>query len=138
MITQAMCASFKLELLSGQHDLTTDALMLALYKSTASLDSGTTEYVTGGELDDPAYPIGGQALTVAAPVIANASAILTFDNLTFTDLTQNPRGALIYNASKSNKAIMVLDFGFDQISIDGKLTIRFPALTSETAILRIA
>ena len=138
-ITQAMCTSFKTELLGGVHDLDTDEIKIALYTSSATLDASTGAYTTTGETSGTGYTAGGNTLTGAT--ISNPSgttAVVDFDNTQWLSSTITARGALIYNASKANRAIAVLDFGSDKTSTAGDFTIQFPTPDASNAILRIA
>lgn len=141
-ITQAMCTSFKVDLLRGVHDFTAstgDAFKLALYTSSASLDASTTTYSSSNEVPDSGtYAAGGGTLTNITPSSSGTTALTDFDDLSFTSATITARGALIYNSTNSNKAVAVLDFGGDKTSTSGTFTIQFPAATSSDAIIRIS
>lgn len=137
-ITQAICASFKQELLGGTHDLDTDTLKIALYSSSATLNSATTAYSTTNEITGTGYTAGGATLSGAAISLDSTTAILDFTDVSWSTATFTARGALIYNSSKSNKAIAVLDFGGDQSVTAGTFTIQFPAADATNAIIRLA
>jgi len=137
-ITQAMCTSFKTELLGGVHDLDTDAIKIALFTSTATLGAATTAYSTTNEVSGTGYTAGGNTLTGAAISASGTTAIVDFDNTTWASSTITARGAMIYNSSKSDRAIAILDFGADKTSTDGDFTIQFPVADASNAILRIA
>ena len=142
-ITQAIANSFKKELLEGQHEFQFggDKFKLALYSSSATLNSTTTSFTTTSEVGNSGtYASGGGALVQPNPStsIASGVAIVTFDNLSFTSASITARGALIYNTSATNKAVAVLDFTSDKVSTDGTFTIIFPAFTTAAAILRIS
>lgn len=141
-ITQAMCTSFKVELLQGVHDFTAstgDVFKLALYTSSATLDATTTVYSSSDEVSNSGtYSAGGGTLTNITPTASGTTALTDFDDLSFTSATITARGALIYNSSEADKAVAVLDFGGDKISTAGTFTIQFPAATSSDAIIRIS
>ncbi len=137
-ITQAMCTSFKSELLGGIHDLDTDAIKIALYTSAATLDATTTVYSATNESSGAGYTAGGNTLTGAAISTSGTTAIVDFADTSWTSATITARGALIYNSSKANRAIAVLDFGSDRSSSAGTFTIQFPTPDASNAILRIA
>jgi len=138
-ISQAMCSSFKPEILGGTHDLDTDVIKIALYVSTATLSAATTAYTTSGEVaDGGAYLAGGIQLTSPVISLDGTTGICDFADATWPAATITARGALIYNSSKSNKAIAVLDFGADKISTAGAFTVIMPAAAAATAIVRIA
>jgi len=139
-ITQAMCTSFKQELLTGTHNFTTgqDTIKLALYTSSASLDASTTAYSTSNEVSGTGYSAVGNTLTHVTPTTGGTTAFTDFDNTSFTSSSITARGALIYNSSQSDKAICVLDFGSDKTSSNGTFSIVFPNAAASTAIIRIA
>ena len=142
-ITQAIANSFKKELLEGQHEFQFggDKFKLALYSSSATLNSATTSFTTTGQVGNSgSYTSGGGALVQPNPStsVASGVAIVDFNDLSFTGATITARGALIYNTSASNKAVAVLDFTSDKVSTDGTFTIIFPAFTTSAAILRIS
>ena len=142
-ITQAVANSFKKEVLEGKHDFQFsggDNFKLALYVSTATLNSSTTAYTASGEVSASGqYTAGGGALVKPNPCtsVASGVAIVDFSDLSFTGVTLTARGALIYNTSNSNSAVAVLDFGSDKTATSGTFTIQFPAFTTSAAILRI-
>lgn len=140
-ISQAMCTSFKTELLTATHDFSAsggDAFKLALYTSSASLDASTTAYTTSNEVSGTGYTAAGSSLTNVAPTSSGTTAFTDFNDLTFSSSTITARGALIYNSSDSNKAVCVLDFGSDKTSTNGDFTIQFPTADASNAIIRIA
>lgn len=143
-ITQAIANSFKKELLEGEHNFKSsggDNFKLALYVSTATLNSATTAYTASGEVGNSGqYTAGGGALVNAGTSITAGVARVDFNNLSFTGVTLTARGALIYNTSATvaNAAVAVLDFGGDKTATSGTFTIQFPAPTSSAAILRIS
>jgi hypothetical protein len=141
-ITQALCTSFKVEILQGIHDFTAstgDAFKLALYSSSATLDATTTAYSSSNEVaDSGTYAAGGGTLTNITPTSSGTTAFTDFADLSFTSATITARGALIYNSTDSNRAVAVLDFGGDKISTTGTFTIQFPVADASNAIIRIA
>jgi hypothetical protein len=137
-ITQAMCSSFKQQILLGEHDLDTDVIKIALYTSAATLSAATTAYTTSDEVVGTGYTAGGNTLAGATVSLTGTTAFVDFSDTTWTTATITARGALIYNSSKSNKAIAVLDFGSDKTSTAGSFTVQFPANDSSSAVVRIA
>lgn len=137
-ITQAMCSSFKQQILLGEHDLDTDVIKLALYTSAATLSAATTTYSTSDEVVGTGYTAGGNTLTGATVSLSGTTAYVDFSDTTWSTATITARGALMYNSSKSNKAIAVLDFGADKTSTAGDFTVQFPTNDSSSAIVRIA
>ena len=137
-ITQALASSFKQELLQGVHNFsasTGDTFKIALYTSSATLSSATTAYTTSGETTGTGYTAGGQTLTNLGVSLSGTTAYLSFDNVTWTTATITAAGALIYNSSKSNKAVAILSFGGSYSSTAGNFTVTYPANTSTTAII---
>lgn len=139
-ISQAMCSSFKQQLFLGEHDLDTDTIKMALYISAATLDASTTVYSTSNEVSSSGtnYTAGGNTLTGATVSLSGTTAFVDFADTSWTTATFTARGALIYNSSKSNKAIAVLDFGSDKTATSGTFTVQMPANTSTDALIRIA
>ena len=146
--TNAICNSFKKELLQGSHDFDTsgnggDTFKLAMYTSVATLGASTTNYATTNEVSSSGYTAGGSALVNQGVKVSSAIAITDFADLSFTGVTLTARGALIYNTqtnggSNTTDAVAVLDFGGDKTATSGTFTIQFPAFTTSAAILRIA
>jgi len=146
-ITQAMCTSFKVELLNGIHAFgttvvrgatTADTFEIALFTDSATLDATTTAYSTSNEVTGTGYTAGGNTLTTVAPTSSGTTAFLDFNDTTWSTATITARGALIYNSTQSDKAVAVIDFGADKTSTAGDFTIVFPAADASNAIIRIA
>lgn len=146
-ITQAMCTSFKVEILDGIHAFgttvaragtTADTFKIALYTSSATLDATTTAYSATNEVSGTGYTAGGETLTVVSPTSSGTTAYLDFNDVTWSTATITARGALIYNDTQSDKAVAVLDFGSDKTSTAGDFTIVFPTADASNAIIRIA
>jgi hypothetical protein len=133
-----MASSFKSELLGGIHDLDTDVIKIALYTSSATLGAATTAYTTSNEVVGTAYVAGGNTLTSPVISLDGTTGICDFADSTWAAATITARGALIYNSSKANRAIAVLDFGADKTSTDGDFTVIMPAASAATAIIRIS
>jgi len=141
-ITQAMCTSFKVALLDGEMDFSSDTsqtFKIALYTSSATLGAATTAYSTTNEVTGTGYTAGGNTLTIAAnPASSGTTAFLDFTDTTWTTATITARGALIYKSGGGDPAVAVLDFGSDKTSTAGNFTIQFPAADASNAIVRIA
>ncbi len=140
-ITQAMCTSFKVELLTATHNFTAstgDTFKIALYTSSATLGASTTAYTVTNEVSGTGYTAGGNTLTNVTPTSSGTTAFTDFADTTWSAATITARGALIYNSSKSDKAVCVLDFGSDKTSTAGNFTIVFPTADASNAIIRIA
>jgi len=147
-ISQAMATSFKVEILDGIHNFGTgvvrastaaDTFKIALYTSSATLDSTTTVYTTSNEVVGTGYTAGGNTLTISqVPTSTSTTAWLDFADTTWSTSTITANGALIYNSTQSNKAVAILAFGGDKTSTAGDFTIIFPTANSSSAIIRIA
>lgn len=138
MIQQGACNSFRVQLLSGVHDFSTDHIYIALYYESATLGVSTTVYTSTGEVSGSGYASGGQLLTGQTILSTNGVAWVSWNDVTWTvDAGFYARGCLIYNASKGNKAVMVLDFGLDRYSSNGSFMVRWPPNPSLNAVLRI-
>ena len=140
-ITPAMCTSFKKELLEGTHNFKNSGggtFKLALFTSSATLGASTTAYATSQEVSGTGYTAGGEALTRVDPTTSGTTAFTDFADLTFSTATITANGALIYNSSASDKAVIVLAFGGDKTSTAGDFTIQFPTADASNAIIRIA
>jgi hypothetical protein len=136
-ITQAMCTSFKAEILDEQHDLAADTIKIALYTSSASLDASTTAYSTSNEVSGSGYTAGGETLGSKTVSTSGTTAFFDAADPTWTSASFTARGALIYNDTNGDKAIAVLDFGGDFTVSSGTFQIVFPA-AGASAIIRIA
>lgn len=138
-ITAAFCNSYKQELLQGVHEAA-DTYMIALYGTTSSnLSKSTTAYTTDGETSGTGYTAGGAALVGYSANLFGDVAVVDFTtDPTWPTSTITASGALIYNASQSNKACVVLSFGSDIVSTAGTFTVTFPAMGSTTGLIRIA
>ena len=141
--TNAICNSFKKELLEATHNFSNpggNSFKLSMYTNSATLGKSTTSFTTGNEVSSPSggYSSGGKALVNAGTSLATNTAITDFADLSFVGVTLTARGALIYNDTNSDKAVAVLDFGGDKTATSGTFTIQFPAFTTRAAILRIA
>jgi|TARA_R110001599_G_scaffold55170_2_gene152851 hypothetical protein len=141
-ITQAMCTSFKVQLMTATHNFTASSgntFKLALYTSSASLGAATTAYSSTNEASGTNYSAGGAALTNVTPVASGTTAIGDFADLTFSNATITANGCVIYNDTASgDPSVCVLAFGGDKTSTAGDFTIQFPAADASNAIIRIA
>ena len=169
-LTQAMCTSFKRQILLSAHNMrpTTsggNTFKIALYTSTGTYDANTTAYSSTNEVTGTNYTAGGNTLTgtgnnVSSTALTTSTGVgfATFANTTWATSTITARGALIYNntglgraatstnndwsgsanATATNAAVCVLDFGSDKTSTAGDFTINFPTFDNANAIIRIA
>ena len=136
MISQTLCTSFKKQLLLAVHDFSTDTFKIALYTANANLGADTTVYTVTGEITGTGYTAGGIALTGVTVNESGTTAYVDFDNATWNPAAFTTRGALIYNASKSNKAVAVLDFGADKTAVN-QFVVTMPANTATSALIRL-
>jgi len=143
-IASAICNSFKQEILVATHDFTSstgDTFKLALYTSSATLGASTTAYSDTNEITNTsgtAYTAGGENLTSTTPVLDSSTAVCDFNDISWTSASFTANGCLIYNSSKSNKAVCAIAFGSDKTVTTGTFTIQFPTADASDAIVRIA
>lgn len=137
-LTQCMTTSFKTGLFAGTHDMDTDTFKMALYTSSATLDATTTAYSATDEVSGTGYTAGGATMSGAAISSSGTTAFVDFSDVTWATATITARGALIYNSSKSNAAVAVLDFGADKTSTAGDFVVIMPTADASNALLRIA
>ena len=154
-ITQAVCTSFKGELLGGIHNFnqgsgggtttttgTGNTFKIALYTSSVTLAASTTAYSATNEVSGTNYSAGGNTLTNVDPSTSGTTALTDFADSTWSSATITANGALIYNSSTTagtaDRAVVVLAFGGDKTSTAGDFTITFPAADASNAIIRIA
>ncbi len=135
-ITAGIATAFKQALLGGTYD-TADDLKIALYASTANLGPSTATYTATGEASGAGYTAGGKSLSGKVTGGAGEAVWLDFADISWDSATITARGALIYNASKSNAAVAVLDFGADISSSGASFTVEFPAADADNAIIVI-
>lgn len=136
-IVQGPTTSFLLELLQGIHDLDGDTLKIALYSSSADLGPSTTAYSTTNEVSGTGYSAGGSSLTAT---LANGTltGYVDFADVSWATSTLTARCALIYNSSKSNRSIFVLDFGTDKSSSSSTFSVVFPAPPNAVMIIAMS
>ena len=143
-IVQAMCTSFKVELMQAVHNFTNttgNTFKLALFRAQASISgtfgAGTTNYSDMGadQATGTNYTAGGSALTNVTPTSSGTTAYTDFADLVFTNVTITTSGCLIYNSSASNKAVAVFNFGGDKTATAGDMTIIFPTADASSAII---
>lgn len=136
MIVQTQTTSFKAELYEGIHDLIDDTIKIALFNGNANLVASTTVYSTNEEVTGTGYTAGGNTLTGATVRSSGTTAYVSFDNTAWSSASFTCRGALIYNASKANRSVAVLNFGSDKTVENGTFTIEFPTNDVNSAIIR--
>lgn len=131
--------SFLTELYQAIHDFTVDTFNIALYTSSATMDATTTAYSATNETAGAGYAAGGAALAGAALTTYSTQngfiVTVTFTSPTWAAATFTARGALIYNASKANRSVYVLDFGADKTKSGTPFTVIIPT-GANTALIR--
>ena len=141
-ITQAMCTSFKKELLEAKHNFLLsggNTFKIALYTSSATLSAATTAYSATNEVSGTNYSAAGNTLTRVDPSSSGTTGFTDFADTTWASSTITARGAVIYNDTASgDPSVLVLNFGSDKASSSGDFTIAFPAADASNAIIRIA
>jgi len=146
-IVQSATTSFKVELPQGVHNFgptSPDTFKIALYTGAASINQTTTVYTTSNEVVGPGYTAGGNTLTITTtPTASNNSAgiptaYFSFANTTWSGATFTARGALVYNVTKANRSVIVLDFGSDKTVNNDTFQIIFPTADANSAIVRIS
>ena len=141
-ITQAMCTSFKKELMEAKHNFLLsggNTFKIALYTSSATLSAATTAYSATNEVSGTNYSAAGNTLTRIDPSSSGTTAFTDFSDTTWSSSTITARGAVIYNDTASgDPSVIVLSFGADKTSTAGDFTITFPTADASDAIIRIA
>lgn len=136
-IQSALCTSFRQEILSGVHDVLNDDLRIALFDADSGLNTQTTEYTTSNEVVGPGYDAGGLLLTGKNIVVDNDVVVLDFDDPQWFAASFTARVALVYNASKANRAIAVIDLQFNRTGTGGAFTLVLPPPTSTAGLIRL-
>ena len=136
MIQQGQTYSFRKELYEGVHDLSTDVLKMALFTADADLPLSTTAYSTSNEASGTGYSAGGKTCeNVTINVSCTGEVYVSFDDISWTG-SFTCRGALIYNTSKANRSVALLDFGADKTIAGRTLTVTLPANAADAALIR--
>lgn len=141
-ITQAMCTSFKKELLEAKHNFLLtggNTFKIALYSSSATMDASTAAYTTTNEITGTNYTAKGNTLTRIDPSSSSTTALTDFADTSWSTATFTARGAMIFNEDTvGDTSVLVLDFGADKTATAGTFTIAFPTADASNAIIRIA
>lgn len=137
-IYQGLTTSFKVDLLNGEQNVASDTLYMALYTAYATLDADTTVYTATNEISGTGYIAGGNVLSNVTVKSSSNTVYVSFDNVVWNPAEFTTRGALIYNSTKSNASIAVLDFGADKIQTgNNTFTVTLPSDTASSALIRI-
>ena len=143
-ISQTTTTSFRVQLLQAVHNFDSDTFKIALYTGAADIGPDTTTYTSIGEASGTGYTAGGETLTVSTTptygtnTYGAVTAYISFANVSWNSASFTARGALIYNSSKSDKSVAVLDFGADKTVTNGTFTVQFPTADANSAIVRIS
>jgi hypothetical protein len=152
--TQAVCRSFKTELMSGVHAFgttvvragtTADTFKAALYLASATMDKTATAYTATGEVSGTNYSAGGVTVTNAtAPTLSTDTSCWTPSaNVVFgsagtpVTLSTSFDCMLLYNSTQSNKAVATYTFGSQTVTA-GVFTLTVPTNDASNALLRLA
>lgn len=137
-IQQGLTISFKEEMLQAGQNLLTDTLKMALYTAFSDISPNTTVYTTTDEVSGTGYSAGGVVITGVTinADVDNTIVYVNFDNVSWPGANFVARGALIYNVTRANKSVAVLDFGSDKTFNAATNTVTMPVNTSTTALLR--
>jgi hypothetical protein len=125
-IETALCRSYKAEVMDGVHSLS-DEYRMALYTEAAVLDGETKAYTADGEVEGRGYEAGGIVLTGIASGFSGNAAIINFDQPEWRQATFEAAGALVYNASKDNRAVAALSFGGNVVCRNGRFAVNMPS-----------
>jgi len=147
--SQAICTSFKQELLNGHHAFGTsvtrggtgaDTFKAALYLASATYGASTTAYSATGEVSGTNYTAGGATFTWAAPATSGTTAYSTPSaTISWTTVTLSTAfdAVLLYNSTQSNKAVAVYTFGSQTVTA-GNFSLTMPTNDSSTGLLRLS
>lgn len=138
MIQQGLTISFKQGMLQMEQNLATDTLKIALYTALADIGPSTTVYTTANEVSGTGYVAGGVTLTgtTISTDTTTGTVYVDFADVSWPGANFTARGALIYNTTRSNKSVAVLDFGSDKSFTAISNTVTMPANTASTALIR--
>lgn len=136
MIVQTITTSFIVDMFNGVQDLSTDTIKMALYTADANLDANTTVYSSTSEVTSANYTAGGEVCLNVTVSQSNGTVYVSFDNVSWFNVSFTCRGALIYNASKSNKSVAILNFGSDKTA-GPNFVVTLPANTPTSALIRV-
>jgi hypothetical protein len=138
MIQQGLTNSFKQQMLQAEQNIVTDTLRMALYTALADVGPTTAVYTTANEISGTGYTAGG-ALVTGATVsvdVQSGTVYVNFADVPFPGASFSARGALIYNVTRGNKTVAVLDFGSDKTFTSTSNTVTMPVNSATTALIR--
>lgn len=132
--------SFLDELTQAIHNLDTDTLKMALFSASAAINGSTTAYSTTDEISGTGYTAGGKIMTLASGYPALDTSLMTksfrFDNTQWTNATFSAACALIYNSSKANRSVLVIDFGGTRSVASNTFAVAFPLTLPPPIVIR--
>jgi hypothetical protein len=146
-IAQTSTTSFKVELLQAVHNFgptSADTFKIALYTALSTIGPSTAVYTTTAEVVGAGYTAGGNTLVISTSPTSGSNnlsvptAFISFANSSWPASTFTARGALIYNSTKGNKSVAVLDFGADKTVSNDTFQVIFPTADATSAIVRIS
>ena len=140
-IQQGLTNSFKQEMLQAGQNLATDTLRMALYTAFSDIGPLTTVYTTSNEVTGTGYTAGGVTITgvtITTDTTGPKAGTVYVDvnSVAWPGASFVARGALIYNVTRSNKTVAVLDFGSDKTFTSANNTVTLPVNTATTALIR--
>jgi hypothetical protein len=140
-IQQGLTNSFKQEMLQMGQNLATDTLKMALYTAFSDIGPLTTVYTATNEVTGTGYTVGGVVMTgvtisTETTGVNSGTVYVDFANVSWPGANFTARGALIYNVTRNDKSVAVLDFGSDKIFSSVSNTVVMPENTATTALIR--
>ena len=138
-IQQGLTNSFKQDMLQAGQNIITDTLYMSLYTGFSDIGPLTTAYTATNEVVGTGYTAGGVQVTGAVLSTDTTTGLVyvNFNNVSWPGANFTARGALIYNTSKSNKSVLVLDFGSDKSFNTTNNTVTMPVNSATTALIRL-
>jgi hypothetical protein len=137
MITHGIALEAKKALITGVHQ-PGDDYRIALYSASAKIGPTTKAYTTEGEIKGLGYTAGGVTLKGHRTGIIGKNAFITFDDVVLKSATFAAAGAMIYNASKGNAALIVLSIGSEKHVYNSTFELKFPKPTETSALILLA
>ena len=137
MIIHGIALEAKKALITGVHQ-PGDDYRIALYSASAKIGPTTKAYTTDGEIKGLGYTAGGVALKGHRTGIIGKNAFITFDDVILKSATFSAAGAMIYNASKGNAALIILSIGSEKHVYNSTFELKFPKPTETSALILLA
>ena len=137
MIIHGIALEAKKALITGVHQ-PGDDYRIALYSAAAKIGPTSKAYTTEGEIKGIGYTAGGVTLKGHRTGIIGKNAFITFDDVILKSATFSAAGAMIYNASKGNAALIVLNIGSEKHVYNSTFELKFPKPTETSALILLA